>query len=258
MKIFKQIKALIPEPIKIPIRKFRSWKFRGFHYPVRPYSANKLTRIYKNLDTYGKKQLTRWLRYCAGSQDFFAFRTRATNGLMLQQVTEEYADYLTWLKTKNIKKYLEIGIGSGSSFFINNIFIKKSAELSIAVDNVSYDCFGDQLRNINDKFETLRSLNRSCTFKFYQGKSDDFFRQNSEKFDLIFIDADHGYDSVKSDYDHALRALSPNGYIIFHDIANEYYPGVIRLWKEITGSGANVIEYVTKNNYCGIGILSLN
>lgn len=48
--------------------------------------------------------------------------------------------------------------------------------------------------------------------------SDEFFKQNSEKFDVIFIDGLHHYDQVSRDVENSLRALSKNGIIILHDM----------------------------------------
>jgi predicted O-methyltransferase YrrM len=40
------------------------------------------------------------------------------------------------------------------------------------------------------------------------------------KFDFIFIDGDHSYDGVKSDYEKYKQFLAPDGHIGFHDIIN--------------------------------------
>lgn len=48
--------------------------------------------------------------------------------------------------------------------------------------------------------------------------SDDFFKQNEEKFDLIFIDGLHVHDQVYRDITNALDVLNPGGYIICHDM----------------------------------------
>lgn len=48
--------------------------------------------------------------------------------------------------------------------------------------------------------------------------SDDFFKQNKEKFDVIFIDGLHYYDQVKKDFENSLDCLNDNGFIILHDM----------------------------------------
>lgn len=53
--------------------------------------------------------------------------------------------------------------------------------------------------------------------KFIQSSTDNFFINNNKTFDLIFIDADHNYNSVKKDFNNSLNILNKNGTIILHD-----------------------------------------
>lgn len=53
----------------------------------------------------------------------------------------------------------------------------------------------------------------------YLGPSDDFFSENTETFDLIYIDGDHRSNQVRKDLKNSLQILNPNGIIIMHDIA---------------------------------------
>jgi hypothetical protein len=47
--------------------------------------------------------------------------------------------------------------------------------------------------------------------------SDEFFAQNTQKFDLIFIDGLHIDDQVKKDIENSINAINPNGTIVLHD-----------------------------------------
>jgi hypothetical protein len=47
--------------------------------------------------------------------------------------------------------------------------------------------------------------------------SDEFFAQNSERFDLIYIDGLHHYPQAKRDIEHALDILNTGGVIAVHD-----------------------------------------
>ena len=47
--------------------------------------------------------------------------------------------------------------------------------------------------------------------------SDDFFAQNKEKFDIIFIDGLHHNEQVQSDIHNSLNSLNENGSIVVHD-----------------------------------------
>ena len=50
-----------------------------------------------------------------------------------------------------------------------------------------------------------------------------FERDESASYDLIFVDADHSYESVRNDTELVLPLLSPAGCIVWHDYANWGY-----------------------------------
>ncbi len=55
--------------------------------------------------------------------------------------------------------------------------------------------------------------------------SDDFFSDNKDQFDVIFIDGLHTYEQVKKDINNSIKALSRGGWIVLHDM-------LPRNWKE--------------------------
>ena len=67
--------------------------------------------------------------------------------------------------------------------------------------------------------------------------SDEFFQDNDEKFDLIFIDGLHHYKQVKKDIRNSLNALKDGGIILMHDCMpkNYYYQAVPRCQYEWNG-----------------------
>jgi hypothetical protein len=48
--------------------------------------------------------------------------------------------------------------------------------------------------------------------------SDEFFKTNTSKFDIIFIDGLHNHDQVHRDIQNAINNLSPDGWIAIHDM----------------------------------------
>lgn len=48
-------------------------------------------------------------------------------------------------------------------------------------------------------------------------KTEQFFKENEETFDVIFIDADHSFDAVKYDFEQCLKILNKSGLIFLHD-----------------------------------------
>ena len=91
----------------------------------------------------------------------------------------------------NAKKYLEVGVQGGYVF--NNI----KCDYKVGVDP-------DQ-------------SSKATLFL----TSDEFFSKNDEVFDVIFIDGLHHADQVLRDIENSLKALSPNGYVVCHDMNPE-------------------------------------
>ena len=89
------------------------------------------------------------------------------------------------INSKKFKSYLEIGCQSDVNFS------KIKIENKVGVDPQSGG--------------TLRMT------------SDEFFSQNKETFDLIFIDGLHIHEQVLKDIDNSLNVLNENGVILLHD-----------------------------------------
>ncbi len=104
-----------------------------------------------------------------------------------------------------IKTYLELGVRSGETIHrVSNLVDKALAvdlDHSNAVEPSSLKIYGS-----NNVF-------------IYEGATNDFFKQNTDKFDLIFIDADHEYEQVKKDLLNSIEVLNQGGFIALHDVA---------------------------------------
>jgi len=48
--------------------------------------------------------------------------------------------------------------------------------------------------------------------------SDEFFAQNTQKFDVIFVDGLHHYDQVSRDIHNGLQVLNSHGFMVIHDV----------------------------------------
>lgn len=117
---------------------------------------------------------------------YFLFKERFSKKLDLKFDNAKRWDLIQYLNSiYKFKSYLEIGCDD------NQLFSKIDIPKKIGVDPVS----GGN----------------------YKAKSDDFFSQNSEKFDLIFIDGLHEYSQVKKDISNSLKFLNDKGFILVHD-----------------------------------------
>ncbi len=86
------------------------------------------------------------------------------------------------------KKYLEIGVDNGVNFALIN------CDYKVGVDP------------------------NTTTTATHHLTSDDFFKQNTEKFDVIFVDGLHHADQVYRDILNSIDVLNDGGYIICHDM----------------------------------------
>ena len=138
------------------------------------------------------------------------------------------------LKKKNYKSYLEIGT------FKDDLFKRVECENKLGVDPVS----GGNIRKTSDKF----------------------FEENSQTFDLIFIDGLHHYHQVKKDIENSLSVLNDNGIILIHDCMprNYYYQAVPRSQLNWNGDTWKAFLEIRTNEkydtYCcyadeGIGVI---
>jgi len=71
-------------------------------------------------------------------------------------------------------------------------------------------------------FNTINCENKKCVdFQHpadYQMSTDDFFVINKNKYDIIFIDANHTEPYLSRDIKNSLKILNINGVIILHDV----------------------------------------
>ena len=81
--------------------------------------------------------------------------------------------------------------------------------------------------------------------------SDDFFKTNKEKFDIIFIDGLHHYEQVIEDINNAIDILNDNGHILVHDclprtIAHQAIPRYRGSWNGDVWK--SIVELRTRKN----------
>jgi hypothetical protein len=123
--------------------------------------------------------------------------------------TSPRTNIINWIiSNRNYKRYLEIGV-----FDPNKNFNKIKIPFKISVDPGK---------------EGLSEATYTLT-------SDEFFKQNTEKFDIIFIDGLHESEQVYIDIMNSLDALEDGGTILTHDMnpqkkRSQVVPQVPGLW----------------------------
>lgn len=85
-------------------------------------------------------------------------------------------------------------------------------------------------------------------FIFYKCTTDEFFENNSNTFDCIFIDACHRVDFVKKDLTNSLEVLNKNGIIILHDIDPIKESYVDEVGFDYCSNAYRVIDWIYDNH----------
>ena len=77
------------------------------------------------------------------------------------------------------------------------------------------------------------------------------FARNNGPYNIIFIDGDHSYEGVWSDYHNYRHMLAPNGLVVFHDTV--VCKGVKKLVDELVYDGVTIFgEYIGQDKQLGI------
>ncbi|HSZ58528.1 MAG TPA: hypothetical protein VK797_22870 [Tepidisphaeraceae bacterium] len=152
------------------------------------------------------------------------------------------------MEGRGIKRYLEIGVSTGGL-------------IQFFHDTFAWECFGADLRAPTGiapgfgKGEGIRLFigdSQSVNFRL-------FMNSTVSQADLVWIDADHSYRSIESDYRNALMLLPK--LIAFHDICGlRMCDGAAEHWNELKQENpGKTIEFIhdDPNTGCGIGVLIL-
>ena len=165
---------------------------------------------------------------------FFGEKDIGDIGFSFKDKPNRYQIIQEIILKKQYKTYLEIGC------FAGEVFNKIKIEKKIGVDPVS----GGTIKKT----------------------SDDFFKNNQEKFDCIFIDGLHEFEQVKRDINNSIKYLNNDGVILLHDcLPNNVYDQAMprcqynwngNVWKAIVECRTrNDIDVYTCYADNGIGVI---
>ena len=156
------------------------------------------------------------------------------------------AYYWDLIISKNFKEfsYLEIGSweGNSASYILKNFKTKKV--FCVDVWDTNNDSPKEEERNRFESFIfNLKEFKER--FSFFKGTSDKFFKNNSQKFDVIYIDGWHEANQVYKDINNSWDCLNVNGIIICDD----YFYGDIKnnLVNNLPANAINKFIFENKN-----------
>ena len=176
----------------------------------------------------------------------------------LMQSPWELADFIFELKKHEIdtghklNSFLEVGFASGINNSILNKFFnfKHIVGLDYFSSSMNSDCL---LGNMIHKNLTLICGNTRTNYLIDSANK-------LGPYDMIFIDADHTYEGVKSDFNNYMPMVSDGGVIGFHDVDCPDWPGIKKFLNELESTKKYNMKKFVKKGYLlqyGIGMLTV-
>ena len=175
------------------------------------------------------------------------------------QIKSEIKSLVELLQKHKPEKYIEIGTADGGTHFLIRKLCK-SIEFSVAVDT---DIRNKMLLDMITETKESRYVRGFSNHKGTVAVVESLF-SNKAEVDVLFIDGDHSYDGVKSDFDCYSHLVCTGGLIIFHDVVedwgqrygqktNKYTGGVPKFFAEIKGDYDHYV-FIEDQKQDGFGI----
>jgi hypothetical protein len=133
------------------------------------------------------------------------------------------------VKQLNCGTYLELGVYDGTT--LSKVYRHVNRAISVDVKDIRLQQIGE----------------------FHLKTTDEFFETFNEMVDVIFIDADHNFESVKKDFINSLKILNEFGMIILHDTD----PMEEKLLQETFCSDSYKMDEWVRINYPELDIITL-
>ena len=115
---------------------------------------------------------------------------------------------------------MNVRLGKGGRTDLINALITKREyksylEIGVRDTTDNFDLINcDKKVAVDPNFE---NISHPSVNEYYELTSDDFFKDNTRQFDIIFIDGLHLEHQVTKDIDNSLKCLNKKGCIILHD-----------------------------------------
>jgi len=110
---------------------------------------------------------------------------------------------------------------------MNNTMRDKAELINLIISHKKYKSYLEL--GVGHRIETISQINCKEIISVdiekitenipsFVGTTDDFFKSTEQKFDIIYIDADHHFKSVDKDFKNSIEHLTRDGIICMHDI----------------------------------------
>jgi predicted O-methyltransferase YrrM len=178
------------------------------------------------------------------------------------QIRDEMMSLLLRLRERPPRSVLELGTARGGTLFLFTRIASRDATL-VSVDMVDGP-FGGGYPRVHGPLLRSFALGRQ---EIHLIRGDSHASATYERvrrivgaqpIDLLFIDADHTYEGVRSDFAMYAPMVASGGLIAFHDIVDgpeDAVGGVPRFWREIRPEAAEEIVADWDQGGYGIGLM---
>ena len=161
------------------------------------------------------------------------------------------------------KVVLELGTARGGTFFVLTQVAAPDAtlvsiDLPSGIGGSGYPAWkNDIFRSFATDQQTVHLVRADSHSPATMARCRQILRDRP--IDVLFIDADHSYDGVRTDYELYAPLVRPGGLICMHDVIPNPFNEAIevdRFWTEIAGERSNVIRDPAGLAGFGIGVLA--
>lgn len=181
------------------------------------------------------------------------------------QINAEFATLMKRLQKENIRYACEIGTFQGGTLFLlTRVALEDAVIVSIDLPGGPFGGgygaervpFYERFARAQQKVFCIRKDSKRLETQLALEKI-----LKDQYLDYLFIDGDHSYEGVKSDFENYRRYVRKGGLIAFHDILGGHPKrqelGVKMLWEELRPKFPRRAEFVQdyKRGYAGIGVL---
>jgi predicted O-methyltransferase YrrM len=186
--------------------------------------------------------------------------------ISLNQFKNEFKEFAEYIKSTNPEIVVEIGTKKGGSFFMWARYLKPKHLISIDLPGGIHGGGFPKQKIPFLKYFLNDSPNSKISIILGDSHEEETINKLTtilcgKKIDFLFIDGDHRYDGVKSDFYNYKDLVKEGGIIAFHDIVNSDHHHKLNcyvdvFWNEIKNDYIHkeFINNESQDRY-GIGIL---
>lgn len=162
---------------------------------------------------------------------YYLYKLNKTNKIFTHLTMFEKVRLFLLASSKN-GNFVEIGSYLGASSYIIAMAAKNNKSKLYCIDTCGNDAMSEGKKNTYQTFmyNIKDYADKIIPIRGYSYKEICYFKDNDIKIDFHFIDSDHSYKGVKTDWDLYSPLLNKNSIVIFHDFG--WADGVKQVIKE--------------------------